>query len=145
MSLSRKTKGGRTMKTIISLARKILIYWKLFAVLGVVAFQTGCAISGYEIVAKQQHAAIAPGEALRLEVLCPGTKHVIGGGGHAQWTPVGSAANYTLKSSSVANPTPAEDAPRRAKGWAAVWTNATNLKHPQVVTFTVEAICADTR
>jgi len=133
------------MKTIKSAAKKILIHWNLFAVLVFLAFLTGCEITGYEVVAEQQAAAIAPGEALRLEVLCPEGKHVIGGGGHAQWTPVGSAANYTLKSSSVARLTPLGDPPRRATGWAAVWTNATDLKHPQVVAFTVEAICAKTR
>jgi hypothetical protein len=115
------------------------------AVLALAALQAGCAIGGYEIVARQQSAALAPGEALRVEVLCPEGKHVIGGGGDAQWTPPGSAVNYTLKSSGVAGLTPAEQAPRTATGWAAVFTNATELTHPQVVTFTVEAICARTR
>lgn len=133
------------MKNILFLTVINPLCWNLFAAFLIVVFQTGCAISGYEIIAEQQHAALKPGEVLRLEVLCPEGKHVIGGGGHAQWTPVGSAANYTLKSSSVAKLSPAEDAPRTATGWAAVWTNATDLEHPQVVTFTVEAICANTR
>ncbi len=116
---------------------------RLLAALAVAVVQSGCAIAGYEIVAQQQIAAIPPGQALRVEVLCPGGKNVIGGGGHAQWTPPGSAANYTLKSSSVAKLTP--EAPRTATGWAAVWTNDTTVDHPQVVTFTVEAICAKAR
>jgi hypothetical protein len=132
------------MKTIIVATRKLHIHLNLFAVLVCLTYLTGCAMRGYEVVAEQQHATIARGEVLRLVALCPEGKHVIGGGGHVQWMPVGSAANYTLKSSSTANVTPNTVGPRRATGWSMVWTNATDIEHPQVVTFTIEAICAYT-
>jgi hypothetical protein len=92
-------------------------------------------LKGYEIVAVQKIAAIPPGEILFLECECPRGKSLLGGGAHVQDLPPGSAANYTLKSSFPIT------IPSQQK-WAAVWTNATEVAHPQVVTFTVWAICA---
>ena len=133
------------MKCLLSGSHKnhFLSSYRLLVALALSLFLTSCAMSGYEIVAAQQHATIPPGEVLRLEVLCPEGKHSIGGGGHAQSIPIGSAANYTLKSTEPANLTPG-GSPRTATGWSAVWTNSTDLAHPQVVTFTVYAVCADT-
>ena len=93
-------------------------------------------LRGYEVVAVQKHAAIKPGRILFLECPCPKGKIIIGGGANAQDLPPGSAANYTLKSSMLIN------IPGKQK-WGAVWTNATPVAHPQVVTFTVVAICID--
>lgn len=93
-------------------------------------------LRGYQVAAVQQHAAIKPGEILFLECPCPKGKIIIGGGANAQVLPPGSAANYTLKSSTLIN------IPGDQK-WMAVWTNATAEDHPQVVTFTVIAICID--
>jgi len=133
------------MKRIMSVASKntFLFNYNLLVLLVLSLFLVGCVIRGYEVVAAQQHAAILPGEALRLEVLCPEGKHAIGGGGRAQSTPIGSSANYTLKTSEAANLTPG-GSPRTATGWSAIWTNSTDLAHPQVVTFTVQAVCAYT-
>ena len=60
----------------------------------------------------------------------------LGGGAECQALPPGSAANYTLKSSF-----PVTDG--NARKWMAVWTNATNVNHPQVVQFTTCLICAN--
>lgn len=91
---------------------------------------------GRIVVATQQSAILAPGEELFLECPCPAGKVLIGGGANVQSLPIGSAANCTLKSSWPIN------VPGNER-WGAVWTNATTFSHPQVVTFTVFAICVD--
>jgi hypothetical protein len=120
-----------------------LFNYKFVVALVLSLLSTGCGLRNYEIVVAQQHAAISPGEVLRLEVLCPGGKHAIGGGGRVQSTPVGTSANYTLKTTEPAKLTPGGST-RTATGWSAIWTNSTDLDHPQVVTFTVHAVCART-
>ena len=93
-------------------------------------------LRGYEVVAVKKDAAIAPGEIVVVECPCPKGKIIIGGGADAQSLPPGSAANYTLKSSTILN------IPGDQK-WEAVWTNTTTDTNPQVVTFIVFAICID--
>ena len=94
-------------------------------------------LKGYEIALVQKTAAIKPGEILFLECPCPEGKVLIGGGADTQDLPPGSAANYTLKSSWPIN------VPGEQQRWGAMWTNATPETHPQVVFFTVYAICVD--
>lgn len=93
-------------------------------------------LRGYEVIAIQKNAAVNPGEIVVVGCPCPKGKIIIGGGADAQSLPPGSAANYTLKSSTIVN------IPGDQK-WEAVWTNATQETNPQVVTFTVFAICID--
>lgn len=93
-------------------------------------------LRGYEVVAVQKNAAVNPGEIVVVVCPCPKGKIIIGGGANVQTLPPGSAANYTLKSSTIVN------IPGDQK-WEAVWTNATQETNPQVVTFTVVAICID--
>jgi hypothetical protein len=93
-------------------------------------------LRGYEVVAVQKNAAVNPGEVVVVDCPCPQGKIIIGGGADAQVLPPGSAANYTLKSSTILN------IPGDQK-WEAVWTNSTQETNPQVVTFMVFAICID--
>ena len=93
-------------------------------------------LRGYEVVAMQKSAAIKPGDVLVVDCPCPKGKIIIGGGADAQVLPIGSAANYTLKSSTILN------IPNDLK-WEAIWTNATDETNAQVVSFTVFAICID--
>jgi hypothetical protein len=92
-------------------------------------------LRGYEIVAVQKDATIKPGEILFVECPVPAGKILIGGGANVQDLP-GSPALYTLTSSFPIN------IPGNQK-WGAVWTNPTETNNPQVVAFTVTAICID--
>ena len=94
------------------------------------------AIPGYKVLVKTVSAKINPDEILVVEVPCPRNKVILGGGAECQALPPGSAANYTLRSSF-----PVTDG--NARKWMAVWTNATNVNHPQVVQFTTCLICAN--
>ncbi len=94
-------------------------------------------LKGYEVAVAGKSAALKPGEELFVECPCPDGKVLIGGGAEVQWLPPGNAANYTLKSSHPIS------IPGERQRWGAVWTNATSETHPQVLVFTVYAICVD--
>ncbi|MFN3862835.1 MAG: hypothetical protein ACK4RT_01005 [Erythrobacter sp.] len=88
----------------------------------------------YEHVAEVKAATIKPGGVFDLLVEIPQKAKLIGGGGHCQDLPVGSAGNYVLKSS---YPIFRSDG---VSGWHCVWTNTSDVFPPQVVQFTVWAI-----
>lgn len=93
-------------------------------------------LRGYEVVTVLKNAVVNPGEIVAGTALVRRGKSSSVEGPRPKHCPQGSAANYTLKSSTILN------IPGDQK-WEAVWTNATQETNPQVVTFLVFAICID--
>jgi hypothetical protein len=78
----------------------------------------------------------SPGEELFVECPCPDGKVLIGAEPKFNGCRP-EMQQITLKSSHPIS------IPGERQRWGAVWTNATSETHPQVLVFTVYAICVD--
>lgn len=94
---------------------------------------SGTAEFAVKYLAATETGTIEPGAVLGMELLIPEGCELISGGAHCQDVSIGSATNYTLKSS---YPLFRDDG---RKGWFAVFTNTYPDMHPQVIQFSIYA------